>query len=409
MAIDQSKLRPTRNPGVFRMADGRLLAKVSVRVGDKVIVRKQVMPLGASEAEAVQATLDLREQARKPPQDATPTPHPPTTTQTFEAYCANWLAIRAKSVTPSTKDTYEDALHNFIVPRLGHLACKDVTRQALESWLVWAQNLPRKSARKPAKPGAPPKPAKPYAQETMRQWWRTLKTIIGDMTADLDLPDPTRRLKPPQRPDLQPVREQHTLDAKAVGDMLAACKDKYPTRLAEVATMALTGARAGEVYALKWDAVDFSKMQITIRRALSRGVLLERTKTKTQRVVPMHPDLADILLAHRNYQISNQVPGLALGMLFLSDDGQMRDPNSAKKLWPRLAKLANIDQKISPQVLRRTLNTMMLQAQVDRITLRAIMGHTSEAMTQRYAGIGDAAKTEAISRIRPTLALVPDP
>jgi len=94
-------------------------------------------------------------------------------------------------------------------------------------------------------------------------------------------------------------------------------------------------------------------------------------------------------------------------MVFLSDDGQMRDPNSAKKLWPRLAKLAGIDQKISPQVLRRTLNTLMLSAQVDRITLRAIMGHTSEAMTARYAGIGDAAKTDAINRIRPSLALVP--
>ncbi|MBI5609289.1 MAG: site-specific integrase [Deltaproteobacteria bacterium] len=305
------------------------------------------------------------------------------------------MKIRANRVTPSTRETYEDALHNFIVPRLGHLLCKDVTRQALESWLVWAQSLTRKNGR-------------PYAQDTMRQWWRVLKTVLSDMTADLDLPDPTRRLRPPQRPELPPVREQHTLDVKAIGDMLAACRDKYPTRLAEVATMALTGARAGEVYALKWDVIDFAKGQIVIRRSLSRGQLLERTKTKTQRVVPMHPDLAEILLAHRNYQITKQVAGLDLGMVFLSDDGQMRDPNSAKKLWPRLAKLAGIDQKISPQVLRRTLNTLMLSAQVDRITLRAIMGHTSEAMTARYAGIGDAAKTDAINRIRPTLALVPN-
>lgn len=56
--------------------------------------------------------------------------------------------------------------------------------------------------------------------------------------------------------------------------------------------------------------------------------------------------------------------------------------------------------------MRRSLNTMMLAEGVDRITLRAIMGHASEEMTQRYAGIGDEAKAEAIERVRPALRIV---
>lgn len=48
----------------------------------------------------------------------------------------------------------------------------------------------------------------------------------------------------------------------------------------------------------------------------------------------------------------------------------------------------------------------MLATNVDRIRRRAIMGHTAEAMTQRYAGIGDAAKAGAIGRIRPVVTPV---
>ena len=393
MAIDQTKLKATKYPGVYRMPDGRLLARVTIRNGAKTTQRKQVLPVGSTEAEAVQATLDLREAAKNPPQ--TPMPLPPTINQTFEAYAASWLAIREQRVSPSTAQTYEAALHRFIVPRLGHLACRDVTRQALESWVVWAQAQVQSSS-------------KPYTQDTMRQWWRVLVTVIADMTADLDLPDPTRRVRAPERPELSPVREQHTLTADDVGKLLDACRVKFPTRLAEVATLALTGARAGEVYALKWDCVDFATGRIIIRRALSRGALLERTKTKAQRVVPMHGELADILMAHRQYQVAQQVPGVELGMVFLSATGAIREPQSAKKMWAVLVKQAGLEQRVSPQVLRRSLNTLLLSVGVDRITLRSIMGHTSEAMTARYAGIGDDAKTDAINKIRPALALVPN-
>ncbi len=63
----------------------------------------------------------------------------------------------------------------------------------------------------------------------------------------------------------------------------------------------------------------------------------------------------------------------------------------AKKLWGALCKAAGITQRVGPQVL--------LLEGVDRVTLRAILGHSSESMTQRYAGIGDAAKADAILKV----------
>ena len=41
----------------------------------------------------------------------------------------------------------------------------------------------------------------------------------------------------------------------------------------------------------------------------------------------------------------------------------------------------------------------MLQAGVDRIVLRSQMGHCSEEMTERYAGVSVEAKLAAVRRL----------
>ena len=41
----------------------------------------------------------------------------------------------------------------------------------------------------------------------------------------------------------------------------------------------------------------------------------------------------------------------------------------------------------------------MIQAGVDRIVLRSQMGHSSEEMTRRYAGVNISAKQHALRRL----------
>jgi len=63
------------------------------------------------------------------------------------------------------------------------------------------------------------------------------------------------------------------------------------------------------------------------------------------------------------------------------------------------AEAAGIEVRVTPQVLRRTFNTLMVHAGVDRIVLRSQMGHCSEEMTARYAGVAIADKQAALSRV----------
>ena len=106
---------------------------------------------------------------------------------------------------------------------------------------------------------------------------------------------------------------------------------------------------------------------------------------------------AAILKAHRFKQLSSRDPALRNNLLFGSTTGrtnfktgtttEAESPRCTSVLVDPLAeaaKSAGIQQKVTPQVLRRTWNTLMALAGADRIAIRAIMGHSSEQMTERY-------------------------
>jgi integrase len=168
--------------------------------------------------------------------------------------------------------------------------------------------------------------------------------------------------------------------------------------------MARTGMRVGEVYALKWDSIDFQREEIIVRRTVSGGEISETTKTHAPRIVPMHSSLVDALREHRKKMLSDGHPGLQEGWVFPNNNGSMRLPQSIRKAFDLAREAAKIDQVVSPQVLRRTLNTLMIRDGVDRIVLRSIMGHCSEAMTARYAGVDSKDKREAILKVFPGVA-----
>ena len=112
--------------------------------------------------------------------------------------------------------------------------------------------------------------------------------------------------------------------------------------------------------------------------------------------VPMAPLLSDVLKAHRRAQVERPGLCLATGLVFQSYRGTPRSTGSLKKTFVALGVHHDYGQSIGPQVLRRTFNTLLLAAQVDQITIRAMMGHTSAAMTQRYAGVRMDEKRAAV-------------
>ncbi len=291
------------------------------------------------------------------------------------------------------------ALGKHILPRLGWLPVDQVTRAAIESWTVWAQSQMQAAPQAKAVPQPDPvdvRAPQAYSHDTLRQWWRVLCTVIKDMAADCNLPDPTARVRPPERPQQAPRREQRTLDTDGLADLVEAARQHTPERYAEIALLALSGMRAGELYALKWDVVDLDKGEVVIKRGVSRGKVTETTKTKSQRTVPLHPLLVDVLKGHRQKMLQGQVPGFDSGLVFPSAVGTPRTANSLDKPFKRIATAMGAEIQLGAQVLRRSMNSNLIRQAVDRLTLRSIMGHTSEQMSARYYGATADEKMAAV-------------
>ncbi len=388
-----------RHPNVFRREDGRWTVKVKVRHNGKQVFRERALPEGATEDDAAKLALELKEQVKSPP--PTPTLRQLDTSRSVEDYARGWLETRCKRLKPAAAAHYETVLWEHVIPRIGHLPVSAVCRGMVESWVVWAEQQMQPERR--LKDGSRHSlSGRPYARDTLLAWWRPMATMLRDLAADHGLADPTTRVRPPQpRHGEEPVRETGTLSQPEVRKLLDAAKTLTPGRFPEIALMALTGMRAGEVYALHWDSVDFDKERIEVRRTMSAGVLVETTKTNKPRTVPLHPTVMEALREHRLTLVRKQHPGLRGNFVFPNDRGQPRQANSLNGPLELAAEAAGIAQKVTPQVLRRTFNTLMVLAGTDRITLRSIMGHSSEEMTQRYSGVPDAAKAQALRVLLP--------
>lgn len=167
--------------------------------------------------------------------------------------------------------------------------------------------------------------------------------------------------------------------------------------VAAIRLLLLTGARAGEVLALRWEHVD-----------AERGVLrLPTSKTGAKEVVlgpAARAVLADLARGEhpapqnpRNpqnppsgYVIPGRVPGRPLVGLH--------------KVWKRLLRSGGIDDGVRLHDLRRTAASAGASAGLALETVGQLLGHAQPATTKRYAFLFDDAKREAAERMERGIA-----
>lgn len=394
MSKDWKKLEPM---GVYRRKDGGLAVKVGVWKDGKMVFAQQNLPLNATVPQAAQLALTLQAELRKPPTRAAPRQD---TGQDLETYARKWLDAHKQTLKPAAARHYEAAIWEHFIPKLGYLRCTDMTRAMLAGWVQWLDQQvqpTRHNLDGSVREGS----GEPYSRDTLTSWWRPAVQMLRDMAADLNMLDPTLRVKPPKgKSGTKPKRELQCLSADGLKALLLSARQYTPDRYAELVVLGFTAMRPGEAYALMWEDIGFETGTIHVRRSISAGQMTATTKTSAARTTRMNQVLLDTLLRHREWQQKRNRPAeIKSGLVFPSTKGTPRVGNSLNAALRIATEAAGIHQKVTPQVLRRSVNTLGVLAGVDRITLRAMMGHTTEEMTQRYAGVPDTAKDRAMAMI----------
>jgi integrase len=194
---------------------------------------------------------------------------------------------------------------------------------------------------------------------------------------------PVARATPPRVPKAQirvPTLEELLL-------LVDACEAHDPRLGFAVHLAAVTGARRGEVMALRWSDFDIERRTVRIWNAVVMGdgdkpVLRHGTKTGGERTLSLEPWTLERLAAYKAWSAAEA----ALVDARLADDGFLfaREPDGAEPMSPDL--LSSMYEKARKTVgldslrlhdLRHYHATALLTAGVDVATVAGRLGHAT--------------------------------
>lgn len=285
-----------------------------------------------------------------------------STRQTLSGYARSWLELRTPTIAAATADKYVKAL-NHILRELGDLYV-DAARPADVKRFVASQ-------------------LEEYAPVTVAGRLRVLRTMAADAVADgVCDRDFTARIPLPQAEGYTD-EEPNLLRGDELDRVLAAVPEQW---LPAVQTMACTGLRWSEMGPLTWEDVDLEAGTLRVRKSNFRGQVGKPKTRRSRRVIALVPELVDVLKEHRRQMVAAQHPGLEKGLVFPTRKGTLYRSWPLVRVLRQAMKAAGIERRLTPHGLRRTWNDLLDRVAARRVT-QAIIGHTSDRMTDHYGRV----------------------
>ncbi len=364
----------TSEKGIYCLQDGRYWLRTAAKNPNTGLVEQRSKTLGEGVplTTAVQYRDALKEEIRRG--------SPPSyrTGLRLSEYCKRWLEEAKPRLRPRVWDVYATTLAFHVIPELGHLCVEMIQRHHIQGWVngVEERTLPNGDY---------------YALQTRQGWMRVLRQVLKDMAAEFGLKDPTERIRPPRR-RIRLKRTQRVLSPKGFKDLLDGARSLTPQRFVEIFVLAQTGMRPGELYALHVENIDLDRGIVWVEHSVSHGELLQ-TKTNAPRVITLGEQAIATLREHcltLPYTDGSQI-------LFPTSEGRYRNSASLYKALRVLGRNLGFPISLGPQVIRRSVVSLMRRNNADDSTVRAIVGHTSEEMTELYTGVSVSQKKEALA------------
>lgn len=207
--------------------------------------------------------------------------------------------------------------------------------------------------------------------------YQTLHNIL-ELAVDDELID-----RSPLKRQHKPVYKRTEKPAWTPQEVRNILEKANPHYRALLVTVAMVGARIGEVLALQWRHVDFEKSRVLIEQTLWRGDIHD-VKNEESRVIPMHDVLIQTLLSHKARSVFTEPDDF----VFCREDGRWLDDGCLRKcvLNPAI-KAAGIAQKPfvhSFHSFRHTAATLIYHHHKDVKASQTYLGHRTPRTTDIY-------------------------
>lgn len=290
---------------------------------------------------------------------------------TVKEYLDLWLPahIATKALKPSTAQGYRDYLDWYVVPRIGGMRLQDirpVTVSKLYTGLL--ANGSRSGG--------------PLSASTVQQVGTILKQALKHAVVIYQLlPNSPAADVPIPRPRRKP---QNVWTTEELQRILIAL-DSHPLG-AYFRVAAATGARRGEVLALRWDDVDFEEKTLrfdTSIVAVGKDLIEGTLKNDLVKVVPVDDRTLEVLRHHRRDQLESRLASPVWAesdLVFCNRHGHVIHPRSLGGMWRKIVESAGVPY-IKPHALRHTHATWLLEAGMPLHAVAQRLGHKDAMVT----------------------------
>ncbi len=286
-------------------------------------------------------------------------------------YAKQWLAIVEHEKEPKTIRTYVERLNNHVLPALGHLKLREIQRAQIKAFLA-------------------SKRGDGHAKNSVRQMKAALSVMLSDAADDgIIAANPALqigrrkanradKLTPAER--MQKVRPMNWEQRDAFLEAARSLRRYH----ALFATLAKTGLRPGEAFALQPGDIDVRESTLRVERALSLG-RIKPTKTYEERTVDVTPELLRTLQQHLTW-LKTEALRHGTGepqWLFPNEEGGPMDESRVRKAFKRALKDAKLPA-FRVYDLRHTYASLLLAERAPITYVAAQLGHANASTTLRY-------------------------
>lgn len=315
-----------------------------------------------------------------------------------------FMAAKRKRLEATTIDRYESLIATYLQPELGAIQLASLRKvHLIEAYDHW-QNRRRRPGGRTIR----------HAHDVLRatlNWAVSLDYVGNNIASKITAQDLPKAPKPENT--VLNESELRRLLAEAKSPSSRASKrgtlSSQPWFYPAVAFAAYTGARRGEVLAVKWSDLDMDNGTASIRESLSSpksGLAFKKPKNGKARTIVIAADLLAILRSHKAKQAEERLClGAAyqdLNLVLARPDGSPVTPWNFGAAFRDLVRRARVTA-ISLHDLRDTHASLLAKAGVPLDVISHRLGHSCIGITvDRYVTVyqeRDAAAAAAFERI----------
>lgn len=269
--------------------------------------------------------------------------------------------IYERTLTLSTISTYRRNYSGYLYPRWGKTLLSELTPAALRQWL---STLDVKAA---------------TVNQILVPLRGALESAIND---DLIEANPMDRVKLRKILPRAAYKSEYVADPFSANEIQAILKE-CDGQVRNVLQFAFaTGMRPSEYIALRWDAIDWTRLTVQVKRVRVAGEFRDETKTAAgRRLVDLRRGAYDALISQKQYS------ALANDLIFL-DPSTGSGWNNAHRVglsWEKVMRRSGVRRRNLYQT-RHTFASTLLSTSVNAMYVAKQMGHTDTTMVTRTYG-----------------------